>query len=105
MVNNQNISVCCFVPKVGNLIHIEFLVFGQEEELSKTYVVLCKEGSQIESRFVVPWRLTWGNSYDQKVGIVRICIDSSNLNSELSVYSVIDTLEGAQKSRPFRFRV
>jgi len=110
MKTKQEIYVGCIVPEKGKP-SVGVMVLGQEEDLVKTFVVLCSGGNPIESRPVEVYELNWGGLPTQKVGYVRIFIDPVYLNSELSVYSIIkgsgseDTEDSGVKSRPFRFRI
>lgn len=107
MKTKQEIYVGCIVPEKGKP-SVGVMVLGQERDLAKTYVVLCSGGNPIESRPVEVYELNWGGLPTQEVGYVRILIDPTYLNLELSVYSCLSTSESEDievVSRPFRFRV
>ena len=105
MKNNQEIYVCCNVPKTG-VPSVGVTVLGQEEDLVKTFVVVCSGGNPIEGCPVEIYELNWPGLPTQKVGYVRIFIDPTYLECELSVYSIIKTSDDDSiKSRPFRFRI
>ncbi len=107
MKTKQEIYVGCMVPEKGKS-SVGVMVLGQEEELVKTFVVVCSGGNPIESRPVEVYELNWEGLPTQKVGYVRIFIDPTYLNSELSVYSCLstsDSEDSAVRSRPYRFRI
>lgn len=104
-MKKQEIYVSCVEPENGSP-SVAAMVFGQEEDLAKTFVVFCSGGNPIECRPVEILEVRWGNLPVQKVGYVRIFVDPSYLNCEMSVYSVIKTSDDDSiKSRPFRFRI
>ena len=127
MKKKQDIYVGCIVPEKGKP-SIGVMVLGQEEDLAKTFIVLCSGGNPIEAgigggnpiearigggnpieaRPVDVYELNWPGLPTQKVGYVRMFIDPTYLNLELSVYSCFLTSDSEDiwvKSRPFRFRM
>lgn len=117
MKTKQDIYVGCIVPEKGKP-SIGVMVLGQEEDLAKTFIVLCSGGNPIEARIgggnpiearpVDVYELNWPGLPTQKVGYVRMFIDPTYLNLELSVYSCFLTSDSEDiwvKSRPFRFRM
>ncbi|HNU76374.1 MAG TPA: hypothetical protein PKL88_01500 [bacterium] len=103
-MKKQEIYVSCVEPENGSP-SVAAMVFGQEEDLAKTFVVFCSGGNPIECRPVEILEVRWGNLPVQKVGYVRIFVDPSYLNCEMSVYSVIKTSDDTAKSKSFRFRM